>query len=85
MKSPSAPASSCDLRIPKLTTLLKFSSDPMLRPFSHVTRIYPYSHARRLVRIPAFSHKPQIVKRFPTLKAVDEARFRLRSRLKTSN
>lgn len=53
------------VEIPKLTKLLHYSRDPELKPFMHINRVYPYPVTRKLVKIPAYLHVPQRVKRLP--------------------
>jgi hypothetical protein len=53
------------MEIPKLTTLLKHSSDPELFPYLHINRVYPYPMTRKLVKLPAYLHVPQRIKRLP--------------------
>lgn len=60
-----SPSQLSAMEIPKLTTLLKHSSDPELVPYLHINRVYPYPMTRKLVKLPAYLHVPQRVKRLP--------------------
>ena len=50
--APQLPTTKAAIEVPQLTSLLKFSSDPQLRPYLHVTRVYPYPVLFQETQIP---------------------------------
>lgn len=51
----------CEIEVPKLTELVSFSSDIVLRPFTCVVRVYPYPIAEPGVVLPPIEQKPAAV------------------------
>jgi hypothetical protein len=44
-----------EIEVPKLTKLVEFTSDPDLRPFTVIKRVYPYPIDQDRVKLPAIS------------------------------
>lgn len=62
----------CEILIPKLSSLLFQSSDPNIRPFTRVEKIYLFSDLFDKVKLPEIAENRQDQRRLPSFEAKNQ-------------